>query len=188
MSRIWACFVLVLALWAGPLSAHETTRSYVTLNREGTQIAVTLRVAFRDIEVVVWMDENLDGAVTWAFIFDGQPWFDGFRDLATNGIAKAVLNAFRMMGKLDGDWIAATSSHGVSLETIMASGVRDTGARQRGSGRRSVGAGAGGSSPASGARGWSAWTSGRSIDTGRRLPSRMAKPGWNMRSGRSSAV
>ncbi len=66
MSRIWACFVLVLAMLAGPLSAHETTRSYVTLNREGTQIAVTLRVAFRDIEVVVWMDENLDGAVTWA--------------------------------------------------------------------------------------------------------------------------
>ena len=74
---------------------------------------------------------EIDGAVTWAFIFEGQPWFDGFRDLATNGIAKAVLNAFRMLGKLDGDWIAATSSHGVSLETIMASNVRDDARRQR---------------------------------------------------------
>lgn len=68
---------------------------------------------------------EIDGAVTWAFMFDKQPWFDGFRDLATNGIAKAVLNAFRMLGKLNGDWVAATSSHGISVETIMAEGVRN---------------------------------------------------------------
>jgi xylan 1,4-beta-xylosidase len=68
---------------------------------------------------------EIDGAVTWAFMFDGQPWFDGFRDLATNGVPKAVLNAFRMLGKLGGDWIAAESSHGLSIETIMADGVRD---------------------------------------------------------------
>jgi xylan 1,4-beta-xylosidase len=67
---------------------------------------------------------EIDGAVTWAFMFDGQPWFDGFRDLATNGVPKAVLNAFRMLGKLGGDWIGATSSGGISLETIMAEGVR----------------------------------------------------------------
>lgn len=66
----------------------------------------------------------IDGAVTWAFLFEGQPWFDGFRDLATNGIAKAVLNAMRMLGKLEGDWIAATSSNGIAVETIMAEGVR----------------------------------------------------------------
>jgi xylan 1,4-beta-xylosidase len=68
---------------------------------------------------------DVEGAVTWAFMFEGQPWFDGFRDLATNGVPKAVLNAFRMLGKLSGDWIAATSSHGISLEQIMAEGVRD---------------------------------------------------------------
>lgn len=67
---------------------------------------------------------EIEGAVTWAFMFDNQPWFDGFRDLATNGIAKAVLNAFRMLGKLNGDWVATKSSHGLSLETIMAENVR----------------------------------------------------------------
>ena len=36
--------------------------------------------------------------MTWAFLFEDQPYFDGFRDLATNGIDKAVLNAFRMLG------------------------------------------------------------------------------------------
>ena len=41
---------------------------------------------------------NLLGAVTWAFEFEDQPYFDGFRDLATNGIDKPVLNVFRMLG------------------------------------------------------------------------------------------
>ena len=34
---------------------------------------------------------NLLGAVTWAFEFEDQPYFDGFRDLATNGIDKPVV-------------------------------------------------------------------------------------------------
>jgi xylan 1,4-beta-xylosidase len=67
---------------------------------------------------------EIDGAVTWAFLFEGQPYFDGFRDLATNGIDKAVLNVFRMLGMLGGEWLPATSSHGLTLEQIMADGVR----------------------------------------------------------------
>ena len=38
------------------------------------------------------------GSVTWAFEFEDQPYFAGFRDLATNGIDKPVLNVFRMLG------------------------------------------------------------------------------------------
>ncbi len=67
---------------------------------------------------------HIEGAVTWAFMFDEQPWFDGFRDLATNGVDKAVLNAFRMLGKLGGDWIATESSGQRPLDDILASGVR----------------------------------------------------------------
>jgi hypothetical protein len=65
MNRIWAILAVTLTLWALPLQAHETTRSYVTLTRTGGDIAAIIRVAFRDIEVVVWIDEDLDGAVTW---------------------------------------------------------------------------------------------------------------------------
>jgi xylan 1,4-beta-xylosidase len=68
---------------------------------------------------------RIEGAVTWAFLFDGQPYFDGFRDLATNGIDKAVLNAFRMLGMLGGDWLACTSSQALGIEQIMAHGVRE---------------------------------------------------------------
>ena len=43
---------------------------------------------------------NFLGAVTWAFEFEDQPYFEGFRTLATNGVDKPVLNAFRMFGLL----------------------------------------------------------------------------------------
>ena len=62
-----AALLAVAGLAAGPpaASAHETTRSYVTLEREGRSVEARLRLAFRDIEVVAWMDEDLDGRITW---------------------------------------------------------------------------------------------------------------------------
>jgi hypothetical protein len=45
---------------------------------------------------------NLEGALTWAFEFEGQPFFAGFRVLATNGLALPVLNVFRMFGQMSG--------------------------------------------------------------------------------------
>src|SRR6266540_4224215 len=43
---------------------------------------------------------NFEGAVTWAFEFEDQPWFEGFRDLATNGVDKPVMGVFRMFGMM----------------------------------------------------------------------------------------
>lgn len=56
---------LSLGAAAGAATAHETTRSYVTVERDGRAVEARLRVAFRDIEVVAWMDEDLDGRITW---------------------------------------------------------------------------------------------------------------------------
>ena len=65
--QIAGYFLAVMMICAGSLAqAHETTRSYVTLLREGADITAQFRIAFRDIEVAVWMDENLDGNITWA--------------------------------------------------------------------------------------------------------------------------
>lgn len=58
--------LILLLLLALPAQAHETTRSYLDIDRQGANVTATLRVAFRDIEVIVWIDENLDGQVTWA--------------------------------------------------------------------------------------------------------------------------
>ena len=67
---------------------------------------------------------EIEGAVTWAFLFEDQPYFDGFRDLATNGVDKAVLNAFRMLGMLGGAWVRTRSSHALPLDALLREGVR----------------------------------------------------------------
>jgi xylan 1,4-beta-xylosidase len=67
---------------------------------------------------------RLLGIVTWAFEFEDQPWFDGFRDLATNGIEKPVLNVFRMFGMMRARQVAAESSGAASLDDMVRSGVR----------------------------------------------------------------
>jgi xylan 1,4-beta-xylosidase len=67
---------------------------------------------------------NLEGALTWAFEFEDQPYFAGFRVLASNGIDLPVLNVFRMFGKMGGDRISAVSDHQVAMDQILRSGVR----------------------------------------------------------------
>jgi xylan 1,4-beta-xylosidase len=67
---------------------------------------------------------NLQGAVTWAFEFEDQPYFDGFRDLATNGIDKPVLNVFRMFGRMGGDRVAARSTGARELDSMVEKGVK----------------------------------------------------------------
>jgi xylan 1,4-beta-xylosidase len=67
---------------------------------------------------------NLEGVLSWSFEFENQPWFAGYRQLATNGVNLPVLNVFRMFAQLGPDRIAATSDAQVSLESIIADGVR----------------------------------------------------------------
>ena len=67
---------------------------------------------------------NVRGAVTWAFEFEDQPPFAGFRELATNGIDKPVLNAFRMFGLLYGEHLPVSSTAAISMDEILQSGVR----------------------------------------------------------------
>ena len=67
---------------------------------------------------------NFLGAVTWAFEFEGQPYFEGFRTLATNGVDKPVLNAFRMLGLLGNERVNATSSGALRSEDVVRDGVR----------------------------------------------------------------
>lgn len=69
-------------------------------------------------------DVNLISMLTWAFEFEDQPYFDGFRTLSTNGIDKPVLNLFRMAGLMDGDRVRVESSGAVELDDIVKTGVR----------------------------------------------------------------
>jgi xylan 1,4-beta-xylosidase len=69
---------------------------------------------------------NIAGMLTWAFEFEDQPYFDGFRTLATNGIDKPVLNLFRMAGMMRGERVRVESDGGVPLQALVAGGVRGT--------------------------------------------------------------
>jgi xylan 1,4-beta-xylosidase len=69
---------------------------------------------------------NLEGALTWAFEFEDQPYFAGQRVLSTNGIDLPVLNVFRMLSQMGGERIEAKSSGEVDLDSIVAGGVRNS--------------------------------------------------------------
>jgi xylan 1,4-beta-xylosidase len=68
---------------------------------------------------------NFEGALTWAFEFEDQPYFAGFRALGSNGLDLPVLNVFRMFSQMSGQRIEARSSAEVPLETMIKTGVRE---------------------------------------------------------------
>jgi len=67
---------------------------------------------------------NIIGAVNWSFEFENQPWFQGYRDLATNGVDKPVLNVFRMLGMMQGKRLTVTGNTDYDYKSISESGVR----------------------------------------------------------------
>lgn len=95
--------------------------------RNGTMYSSTVADSYaRLYELARKYNINLKGAVTWAFEFENQPWFAGFRDLATNGINKPVLNVFRMFGQMGGNLVQASSSGMLALDSICKNSVRAT--------------------------------------------------------------
>jgi xylan 1,4-beta-xylosidase len=78
----------------------------------------------RILDLALKHDVVLEGALTWAFEFENQPWFAGFRALATNGVDLPVLSVFRMLAKMQGTRVAATSDGAVPLDALLTDGVR----------------------------------------------------------------
>ncbi|HLP26393.1 MAG TPA: beta-xylosidase, partial [Acidobacteriota bacterium] len=93
--------------------------------RNGTMYSsYTAAVFARKHDLAAQHAVNLEGAVTWAFTFEDQPWFAGFRQIATNGVPMPVLNVFRMYALMGAQRLPATSDRQVPLAEIVASGVR----------------------------------------------------------------
>ena len=67
---------------------------------------------------------NLEGLTSWSFEFEGQRWFDGFRDLATNGVDKPVLNVFRMFGLMEGNRLKVSNAKEIPLDSMVTTGVK----------------------------------------------------------------
>lgn len=93
--------------------------------RNGTMYPTYTAVALNTIfQLADRHGANIEGMQSWSFEFEDQPWFDGFRSLATNGVDKPVLNVFRMAGLMRGDRVKVNSTSATELETLMKSGVR----------------------------------------------------------------
>jgi len=93
--------------------------------RNGTMYSSYTAAAFaRTYELMDLYHENLIGAVSWSFEFEDQAWFAGFRDLATNGVDKPVLNVFRMFGMMKGKRVEVNSNRMYPLDTILNSSIR----------------------------------------------------------------
>jgi xylan 1,4-beta-xylosidase len=67
---------------------------------------------------------NFRAEVNWSFEFEDQPYFAGYREMASNGLDKPVLNAFRMFGMLGNDRVRAESSGALATDQIVSAGVR----------------------------------------------------------------
>jgi xylan 1,4-beta-xylosidase len=78
----------------------------------------------REYDLMDRQGVNLEGVLTWAFEFEDQPWFAGFRALASNGIDLPVLNVFGMFGKMSGQRLRVESDGAVSLDELLKGGVR----------------------------------------------------------------
>jgi xylan 1,4-beta-xylosidase len=93
--------------------------------RNGTLYSSYTAASFsREHELADRHGIDFEGALTWAFEFEDQPLFAGFRALATNGLDLPVLNVFRMFSRMGGERIAVRSTAEVPLDTILADGVR----------------------------------------------------------------
>jgi xylan 1,4-beta-xylosidase len=97
-----------------PQNAYRNGQLYACYTAEALRASLELAAAHK---------VHLEGVVTWAFEFENQPYFDGFRTLATNGIDKPVLNVFRMLGLLGTDQIPVEGTPTVPVRSILESGV-----------------------------------------------------------------
>jgi xylan 1,4-beta-xylosidase len=92
--------------------------------RNGTMYSSYTAASFaRMYELADVRDVNFEGATSWSFTFENVPWFDGFRELATNGVGKPVLNVFRMFGMMGGDRVAVRGNR-MDARQIIENGVR----------------------------------------------------------------
>ena len=92
--------------------------------RNGTMYSSYTAAIFpRKLDLAEKYGVNLEGALTWAFEFEDQPYFAGFRTLATRGIDKPVLNVFRMFSRMAGQRLPVASDGAVPLDELLKTGV-----------------------------------------------------------------
>ena len=99
----------------GPQLGYRNSTVYASYTADA--LARTMQLAER-------RDVNLEGALTWAFEFEGAPLFAGFRALATGGVDLPVLTVFRMLSRMGAQQVSVESDGALPLDAIVQDGVR----------------------------------------------------------------
>jgi len=122
----WRRVPIILGEWDPEgCAACSAQRNPQNAYRNGPLYAAyTAEALTRTLELANENHVSLEGVVNWTFEFEDQPPFAGFRELATNGIDKPVLNAFRMFGILAEERVSASSSGALQINEILTAGVR----------------------------------------------------------------
>lgn len=106
---------------AGCPATLDPERGY----RRTSQFAAYSAAAFmRKQDLMARYGVNLQGAVSWAFTFHDQPWFNGLRALTTNEVALPVFNVFKLFSRLDRQRVAVLNSKEYDTNDIIAESVR----------------------------------------------------------------
>ncbi len=93
--------------------------------RNGTMYSSYTAASFPRLQALAERRKlDLEGVLSWAFEFEDQPYFAGFRQLTSAGIDLPVMNVFKMFAKMDGNYLPATSDGQLPLDAVMADGVR----------------------------------------------------------------
>ncbi|MEO9131188.1 MAG: beta-xylosidase [Sphingomonas sp.] len=93
--------------------------------RNGTMYSSYTAASFPRLQALALRRHlNLQGVLTWAFEFEDQPYFAGFRQLTSAGIDMPVINVFKMLSRMDGNYVSAVSDHQRPLDAVIQSGVR----------------------------------------------------------------
>jgi xylan 1,4-beta-xylosidase len=106
---------------AGCPATLDPERDY----RRTSQFAAYTAASFmRKQDLLARTGGNLQGAVSWAFTFADQPWFNGLRALTTNEVALPVFNTFELFAKLGSKRLAVEAPTMLPVDAIIADSVR----------------------------------------------------------------
>ncbi len=92
--------------------------------RNGTLYPAYTATAYKALlDLAARYQVHLVAMLSWSFEFEGQEAFGGFRDLSTDGVDKPILNLFRMLGLVQGERLAVSSTGALSLDRLLEQGV-----------------------------------------------------------------
>ena len=106
---------------AGCPATLDPERDY----RRTSQFAAYTAASFmRKQELLARTGGNLQGAVSWAFTFAEQPWFNGLRALTTNEVALPVFNTFKLFARMAPRRVAVDAPGMIPVDAIISESVR----------------------------------------------------------------